>query len=120
MSTFLSRLQSLSSSTSAYLSKRRDMQLLLQLDNRTLSDISISREMLEQGVKAWPWRLDADLMPLHAAAQNLRGAVKELESYSDADLADLGLNRGNITEAVLHGRAGIDQPGNDNGLAQAA
>lgn len=121
MSTLLNRLQSLTSTAGAYLSKRRDMQLLLQLDDRTLSDISISRELLEQGVAAWPWRIEADHAPYHIEANKLRGAVKELETYSDAELADLGLTRGNIVEAVLHGRPGIDQtPVNDNGLARAA
>ena len=56
MSTNLSPIKSLTSNVGLYLSKRRDRKLLLQLDDRTLTDINISRELLEQGVKAWPWR----------------------------------------------------------------
>ncbi len=32
-------------------------------------------------------------------------AISELRSYSDRELADLGISRGSIIEAVLHGRS---------------
>ena len=31
---------------------------LLTKDDRLLADIGISRELLEEGVGAWPWRID--------------------------------------------------------------
>ena len=31
---------------------------LLLKDDRLLADIGISRELLEEGVAAWPWRID--------------------------------------------------------------
>lgn len=33
---------------------------LLQLSDRQLADRGFSRELLEQGLGAWPWRIDAD------------------------------------------------------------
>lgn len=38
----------------------------------------------------------------------IRRALAELSSYTDRELADIGLNRGNIREAVLYGRQGAD------------
>jgi len=37
-------------------------------------------------------------------------AIAELSAYSDRELADLGITRGQIRDAVYHGRAGIDTP----------
>ena len=120
MSTNSSPIKSLASTVSLYLTKRRDRQLLLRLDDRTLADINISRELLEVGVKAWPWQLPQDGAMVAQAAHEIRSAVRELESYSDAELADLGISRGSISDAVLHGRPGIDTPLNDNDVAAAA
>ena len=120
MSTLLQPIKSLAGDLGQFLSKRRDLKLLMKLDDRTLADINISRGLLEQGVKSWPWHVPQDGVAVASAARGIRAAVKELDSYSDAELADLGISRGSITEAVLHGRPGIDRPVNDNGLAQAA
>ncbi len=38
-------------------------------------------------------------------------AIAELNAYSDAELADLDLVRGEIEHAVRHGRSGIDVGG---------
>jgi len=120
MSTLSSRFQTLSSDVALYLARRRDRKLLLQLDDRTLADISISRELLESGVTSWPWRVDADDHGVRLAATRIKSAVRELESYTDHELADLGIARGGIMDAVIHGRPGVDAPVNDNGLAKAA
>jgi len=120
MSTFLSPIKSIATDFGAFLNKRRDMKLLMELDDRTLADINISRELLEQGVKSWPWKMPQDSETVWSTAQGIRAAVKELDSYTDAELADLGITRGGIVEAVLHGRPGVDAPLNDNGVAQAA
>ena len=120
MSTYFQPIQSLAVNFSQFLSKRRDHKLLMQLDDRTLADINISRELLDQGVKSWPWHMPQDSVAVASVAQGIRAAVKELDSYSDAELADLGISRGAIVDAVLHGRPGIDQPVNDNGYARAA
>ena len=120
MSTNTNPVKSLASNLGMYLSKRNDRRLLLKLDDRTLADINISRELLEQGTKAWPWKLPVDSVEVSAVARGLRAAVRELETYTDAELADLGINRGAIVDTVLHGRPGIDRPLNDNAIAKAA
>lgn len=40
----------------------------------------------------------------------IRRAIAELSTYTDRELADIGVSRGSIHEAVLHGRPGIDVP----------
>lgn len=120
MSTLLSPIKTLAGNVGGFFSKRRDMHLLLALDDRTLTDINISRELLEQGVKSWPWLMPQDSVAVTSAASGIRAAVKELDSYSDSELADLGISRGDIVNAVLHGRPGIERPLNDNGYAKAA
>ena len=37
-------------------------------------------------------------------------AIAELRAYNDNELADLGIGRGQIVDAVLHGRIGIERP----------
>jgi hypothetical protein len=76
--------------------------------------------LLDAGVSAWPWRIDADDHAVRLAASRVKAAVRELESYSDNELADLGISRGAIKDAVLHGRPGVDAPVNDNALPKAA
>lgn len=95
---------------------------LLSLSDRLLADAGFSRELLEAGVSAWPWRVNEDTGPLNLAAlaesdrdvhplpgkNEYRRAVAELRAYSDLELADLGLARGQIEYAVKYGRPGID------------
>src|SRR5450432_2317770 len=102
MSTNVNPIKSLASNLGMYLSKRNDRRLLLKLDDRTIADINISRELLDQGVRAWPWKMPAESAHIAFAAQSLRTAVRELESYSDAELADLGISRGAIKDSVLY------------------
>ena len=86
---------SLANRISQYLAHRRDRSLLLRLDDRTLADINVSRELLEAGVKAWPWKLAADQQGAHAA-------------------------RIPAIHAAVYGRADVATPVNDNDLAKAA
>lgn len=39
---------------------------------------------------------------------DIRHAIEELQSFTDRELDDIGLARGEIEYAVRHGRAGID------------
>ena len=87
---------------------------LLRLDARLLADAGYSRELLEAGVRAFPWRLPAEPPAAPALARVLsdaeyHAAVAELESYSDLELQDLGLSRAAIPEAVRHGRPGFPE-----------
>src|SRR5262245_61802821 len=88
---------------------------LLKLDARLLADAGFSRELLEAGVRAWPWRApDEPAEALGSRGRRLteadyRAAIADLESYTDTELLDLGLTRGTIPEAVRHGRPGFPE-----------
>ena len=102
-----------------YLARRRELRMLSQLDDRTLDDINISRGLLEAGVAAYPWRMSEDV-PFRLNTGEIQAAVRELQGYSDTELADLGISRGMIYDVVINGRPGIDTPANDTGLSKAA
>jgi len=101
----------------------RARQELLRLSPRTLEDAGFSRELLESGVQAWPWRLENDSRATTptTSEQALRQAERELQSLSDRELDDLALARVDIPRAVREGRVGIDAPGRkDDDLPVAA
>ena len=93
-----------------YMEQRGRAQLrhkLLTRSDRFLADTGFSRELLEQGVQAWPWRLsnvDAKSSQTPLSRHDYQQAVAELNAYSDAELADLGLSRAGIKQAVRYGR----------------
>ena len=112
MSTITKTIAALQGDFSTYLTRRRDRNLLLRQTDRTLADIHVSRELLDLGVKAWPWTVAADDSsgkPFRLSPANLSTAVQELEAYSDVELVDLGITRGGIVESVLFGRPGIER-----------
>ena len=100
--------------------KVRARQELLRMSNRQLEDFGFSKTLLLDGVKAWPWRTDADygdeMQAGFAAAaakpeQNRRvvnQAINELSAYSDRELAELGVTRHGIEEAVRYGRPAVE------------
>ena len=108
---------SLMSKLLTWIERSRMRKGLLRRDPRLLADAGYSHELLEAGVRAWPWRTPAEPAaglgglrfgkPLSEA--DYRAAIAELESYSDTDLLDLGLTRGAIPEAVRNGRPGFPE-----------
>jgi uncharacterized protein YjiS (DUF1127 family) len=102
---------SLLSSLHTWIERSRLRHDLLQLDSHLLADAGFSRDLLEAGVGAWPWRIVAEQAsgPVRLTEAEYRAAVAELESYSDADLHDLGLSRVSIPEAVRNGRPGFPE-----------
>lgn len=53
-------------------------------------------------------RVGAMLGTFRGERDSIETAIAELSRWSDRDLADLGIARGDIREAVLYGRPGID------------
>jgi uncharacterized protein YjiS (DUF1127 family) len=94
--------------------RARTLALLRGMDPRSLSDMGFSPALLRQGVRAWPWRVEEDVeatgSPTKAGASRteIRTAVAELRTYTDAELADLGISRRVIPEVVRRGRPEID------------
>lgn len=112
-------------------SKSRLRLQLLGMSDRQLEDFGFSRDALYQGVSAWPWRTDgvADAMlagtslemdeltiapvvtqiaPAKISRKSIRKAVSELNSYSDRELSELGVNRNSIKEVVRYGRPAVE------------
>jgi len=104
---------------------------LLSMSDRQLEDYGFSRELLLKGIDTWPWRADsvADAIASNTSLKaegitvapvvsqvaspkvsrrSIRKAVKELSSYSDRELAELGVNRNSIKEVVEFGRPAVE------------
>ena len=97
---------------------------LLNMSDRQLNDFGVSRHLLMEGISAWPWR-DASTADLAGeglaripaitnvgknviGAKDIKKAVKELSSFSDRELAELGVTRHSIEESVRYGRPAIE------------
>jgi len=85
----------------------RTRNTLLTMSERQLEDAGISRALLLQGVKHWPWREEqlekATEQPAKADSAEIRNAIKELSAMSDRELWDMGIHRGSIRQAVEAG-----------------
>ena len=94
--------------------RTRARRELLRSSDRALTDAGFSRELLEAGVGAWPWRIDDSITAaraLHTARarrQAERRAIEELAAYSDAELTDLDIARADIGRKVREGRVGVE------------
>jgi uncharacterized protein YjiS (DUF1127 family) len=55
--TFFQRIMQFMSISIERAAHERTRRYLVGLDDRTLEDMGFSRELLEQGSKAWPWRV---------------------------------------------------------------
>lgn len=107
-----------------YMGRVKAREVLLRSSDRLLEDVGISRELLEIGVKAWPWHQPEWSLPSLNFNQSDEAtavivlqnhsdmddatAMRELQRYSDKELHDLGISRSAIPEAVIFGRDGID------------
>ena len=87
-----------------------------RMSDRQLYDIGISRDLLEWGVGAWPWRNEVEVEAEAPAVEtNLDSkqkqdeAIRELMAFSNRELADLSISRAGIADAVKYGRPGIDR-----------
>jgi len=82
-------------------------RILLSQGDQTLEDIGIDRHELVGGVKNWPW--DGSVTKQANQLREQSRAITELDRYSDRELHDIGINRGMIADAVVNGRANIEQ-----------
>jgi len=139
MSKFFSNIKNVFVEAAMYSSQSKVRQQLLTMSDRQLEDYGFSKQLLLEGTSAWPWRLDsvADAVSTgnHADAAGLKAApkvsrvkpesnrkiikkaVKELSGYSDRELAELGINRQGIEEAVRYGRPAVEGAFNNNKTA---
>ncbi len=72
--------------------------------------MGFSRELLLQGVSAWPWRVDGEVNEARVYSifneheKEVRQAISELERYRDRELSDIGIVRCDIEPIVRNGR----------------
>lgn len=107
---FLKNLKnSLSTSIESY-GRYKTLNYLNNLGDRTLDDLGFSRALLSQGVDAWPWRTDEVRNAANRTedSTSINAAIETLTAYNDAELADLGISRGQIRDAVVNGRVEIE------------
>lgn len=99
------------------------------VDPAALGAAGISIDLLAQGPAAYPWRADQNeeasarveiSSAVNVGKSEIRTAIAELQSFSDSELHDLGISRGDIENVVRFGRPGIDdQAANDDQRAAA-
>ncbi len=63
---------------------------LLSRSDRFLDDIGVSRELLEEGVGAWPWKTDDAPEPALKLMTASAGAGKNLERANGRELRNSG------------------------------
>jgi uncharacterized protein YjiS (DUF1127 family) len=84
--------------------QQRTREYFLGLSDRHLDDIGLSRELLKQGPKAWPWRkLDEPL-----AALGIPAVIREVNTDSGAQPADFDRGRSTIKQAARFIRPGTE------------
>jgi uncharacterized protein YjiS (DUF1127 family) len=110
--------------------RERARNSLLHLNDRLLEDVGLSRELLVEGGSAWPWRKDSveiasatkkkKITNIFSMASEqeveIQRAIKELKSYSDRELADIGITRCDIEFVVRNGRPKLDEDPRNKGL----
>lgn len=91
--------------------KRVVLKYLQSLPVQQLEAMGFSRDLMNHGISAWPWRednLDQALAEVEQMMVKEKKEISELQAYTDAELHDLGLSRGLIAHAVRNGRPGIE------------
>ena len=65
-----------------YMGRKRALEILLNSSDRMLEDAGFSRELLEKGVHAWPWKSESDeqqLQPIGFNELNSNRTVLEIQ-----------------------------------------
>lgn len=85
--------------------KARMQSTLLTMGQKWAEDKGYSYEAIVAGESEWPWRK----LPEKAAEEKeIKRAIRELKSFDDRQLRDIGIPRGEIELAVRHGRPGYE------------
>ena len=89
--------------------RAKTLSYLNTMSQSQLDDLGFSRELMSQGVSAFPWKAhDLDSLPTltetRATSSEIKTAIEELQAYNDRDLADIGISRYEIADVVKNGR----------------
>jgi len=106
---FLTKLSSTIMTAFEIAGRSKTLSSLNSLSDSQLDDLGFSRELMAQGISAYPWKAqDFKSMPTltetRATAKEIKDSIKELQAYNDRDLADIGIARYEIEEVVMNGR----------------
>lgn len=94
-----------------YSNKRKILLYLQAMTTSQLVEYGFSPALVEKGINAWPWRNDNlpdGLVKVKKLIADEQHSINELQRFTDAELADIGISRTTIRQSVRHGRAGID------------
>jgi uncharacterized protein YjiS (DUF1127 family) len=80
--------------------KARVNSWLLGMGREWVEDNGYSYEAVRGGIDKWPWRMSAEKV---AEEKELKRMIRELKSYNDRELADIGIPRCKIEHAVRYG-----------------
>ena len=85
--------------------RHKAREQLLNMSDRQLEDMGLSRDLLRRGIHYWPWREELDAAPRSAQPKKMttaeiNRAVRELSDMSDKELRDLGISRSSIQQIV--------------------
>lgn len=106
---FLSKLSSSVMNALELSGRSKTLSYLKTLSDANLEDLGFSRELMSQGLAAYPWKAQdfdnlATLNETRATSQEIKNAIAELQAYNDRDLADIGIARSEIEDVVINGR----------------
>jgi hypothetical protein len=87
------------------MAKARVNSALLSMGREWVEDKGYSYEALRAGVSKWPWRRSPEKV---AEEKQIKRAIRELKSYNDRELRDIGISRSKIEQAVRYGNAAND------------
>lgn len=101
----LKRLLDSTNSYMTYTGRVKTREVLLTYSDRMLVDAGFSRELLESGVKAWPWHLPEPALPAMDFNQSGNVFIKSERLASSIDKkTDLELPRVCAPEVEMTGR----------------
>ena len=85
--------------------KARMQSTLLSMGQKWAEDKGYSYEAIVAGESEWPWRKSAEKA---VNEKEFRRVIRELKSYNDRELRDIGIPRTDIENAVRYGRPGYE------------
>ena len=83
------------------IAKARMQSTLLNMGREWVEDKGFSYDALKLGVSEWPWRQSPEKI---AEEKEIRRSIRDLKSYNDRELRDIGIPRSEIEYAVRYGR----------------
>jgi len=106
---FFSKLSSSIANAFELSGRSKTLAYLNTLGDSNLEDLGFSRELMNQGVSAYPWKAQdfdnlSTLTETRATSKEIRDAIEELQAYNDRDLEDIGIARYEIEDVVINGR----------------